>query len=229
MLLGKAGEYYTYSQVLSRGGAVRKGEKSQIVVFWKQVKVSDMQDDETQSPVDRLIPMLRYYNVFHIDQCDGLTPRFNQPAEPTPIPAADEIIDHYSQREHIKIHHQLGDEAYYSPSKDCIVLPLVEQFRSVGEFYSTAFHEITHSTGHRTRLNRLKATAHFGNAEYSKEELTAEIGAAALLNYAGIETNDTFRNNAAYIQNWLTVLKNDKRMVVAASGAAAKAVDYILG
>ena len=111
MLLGKPGEYYTYSQVLSRGGAVRKGEKSQIVVFWKQVKVSDMQDDETQSPVDRLIPMLRYYNVFHIDQCDGLTPRFNQPAEPTPIPAADEIIDHYSQREHIKIHHQLGDEA----------------------------------------------------------------------------------------------------------------------
>lgn len=100
MLLGNPGEYYTYSQVLSHGGAVRKGEKSQIVVFWKQVKVSDMQDDETQSPVDRLIPMLRYYNVFHIDQCDGLTPRFNQPAEPTPIPAADEIIDHYSQREH---------------------------------------------------------------------------------------------------------------------------------
>lgn len=170
-----------------------------------------------------------YYNVFHIDQCDGLTPRFNQPAEPTPIPAADEIIDHYSQREHIKIHHQLGDEAYYSPSRDCIVLPLVEQFRSMGEFYSTAFHEITHSTGHRTRLNRLKATAHFGNAEYSKEELTAEIGAAALLNYAGIETKGTFRNNAAYIQSWLTVLKNDKRMVVAASSAAAKAVDYILG
>ena len=77
MLLGKPGEYYTYSQVLSRGGAVRKGEKSQIVVFWKQVKVSDMQDDETQSPIDRLIPMLRYYNVFHIDQCDGITPRFN--------------------------------------------------------------------------------------------------------------------------------------------------------
>lgn len=113
MLLGKPGEYYTYSQVLSRGGAVRKGEKSQIVVFWKQVKVSDMQDDETQSPIDRLIPMLRYYNVFHIDQCDGITPRFNQTAEPTPIPAADEIIDRYSQREHIKIHHQLGDEAYY--------------------------------------------------------------------------------------------------------------------
>ena len=113
MLLGKPGEYYTYSQVLSRGGAVRKGEKSQIVVFWKQVKVSDMQDDETQSPIDRLIPMLRYYNVFLIDQCDGITPRFNQTAEPTPIPAADEIIDRYSQREHIKIHHQLGDEAYY--------------------------------------------------------------------------------------------------------------------
>lgn len=224
MLLGKAGEYFTYNQVLAQGGAVRKGEKAQIVVFWKQVKVEDTQSDEAK---EKLIPMLRYYNVFHIDQCDGLTPR-QTPTERPASPVAEQIITKYSDRENVEIRHQRGDEAYYSPSRDCIVLPLTEQFCSNAEYYSTIFHEMAHSTGHQSRLNRLKATAHFGSADYSKEELTAEISAAALLNYTGIETKGSFRNNAAYIQNWLSVLKNDRRLIVSASGAAAKAVDYIL-
>lgn len=224
MLLGKPGEYYTYSQIDARGGNVRKGEKSQIVVFWKQINVAS--DDETKP--DKLVPMLRYYNVFHIDQCEGIAPRYSYTERPT-IPEADKVIERYCQRENLSIRHQRGDEAYYSPSRDLIVLPLAEQFNTAAEYYSTAFHEITHSTGHGSRLNRLTATAHFGNTEYSREELTAEIGAAALLNYTGTETKGTFRNNAAYIQNWLSVLKNDRRMIVAASGAAAKAVDFILG
>jgi antirestriction protein ArdC len=124
--------------------------------------------------------------------------------------------------------HQRGDEAYYSPSRDCIVLPLMEQFTDTAEYYSCTFHEMTHSTGHSSRLNRLKATAHFGNSEYSKEELVAEIGAAALMNITGTETPKAFRNSAAYIQNWLTALRNDRRMIVSASGAAQKAVDFIL-
>ena len=80
MLLGNPGEYYTYSQVLSHGGAVRKGEKSQIVVFWKQVKVSDMQDDETQSPVDRLIPMLRYTSKDSLDMLEQFLPETKSPS-----------------------------------------------------------------------------------------------------------------------------------------------------
>jgi len=228
MLLGKAGAYYTYNQVLAQGGTVRKGEKAQIVVFWKQVKVNEPQDDTTKEPAEKLIPMLRYYNVFHIDQCEGITPQ-EIPVERPVSAEAEEIIKGYSKREGLEIRHQKGDEAYYSPSRDCIVLPLVEQFCSNTEYYSTVFHEMAHSTGHASRLNRLKATAHFGSAEYSKEELTAEISAAALMNHTGIETKGSFRNNAAYIQNWLTVLKNDRRLIVTASGAAAKAVDYILG
>ena len=226
MLLGKPGEYYTYNQVMAKGGHVRKDEKAQIIVFWKQVKTTEQ--DEAGQQIEKIVPMLKYFSVFHIDQCEGIEAQQRQTAEIS-HPAADHIISDYCQRESLAIRHQKGNEAYYSPSRDCVVLPLREQFTSVAEYYSTAYHELTHSTGHSSRLNRLKATAHFGNSEYSKEELVAEIGAAALLNYTGIETNKSLRNNAAYIQSWLSALKNDKRMIVQASGAASKAVDLIIG
>lgn len=226
MLLGKPGEYYTFPQVKKLGGRVRKDEKAQIIVFWKQVPIVETDKDGNQ--VQLMIPMLRYYSVYHVDQCEGIEVQQRQTIEIT-HPAANHIISDYCQRESLEIRHQSGDEAYYSPSRDCVVLPLREQFNSVSEYFSTAFHELTHSTGHSCRLNRLKATAHFGNAEYSKEELVAEIGAAALLNFTGIETKKSLRNNAAYIQSWLSALKNDKRMIVQASGAASKAVDLIIG
>jgi len=226
MLLGKPGEYFTYNQVLAKGGHVRKYEKAQIVVFWKQVKV--IEKDEAGQQIEKIIPMLRYYSVFHADQCEGITAE-QRPVKVIAHPAADDIITAYSQRERLDIRHQRGDEAYYSPSRDCVVLPLREQFNSVSEYFSTAFHELTHSTGHSSRLNRLKATAHFGNDDYGQEELVAEIGAAALLNYTGIETKQSLRNNVAYIQSWLNALKNDKRLIVQASGAASKAVDMIIG
>ena len=179
MLLGKPGEYFTYNQVLAKGGHVRKNENAQIVVFWKQVRVTEQ--DEAGQQIEKIIPMLKYYSVFHADQCEGITAE-QRPVKEIAHPAADDIITAYSQRERLEIRHQRGDEAYYSPSRDSVVLPLREQFNSVSEYFSTAFHELTHSTGHSRRLNRLKATAHFGNAEYSTEELIAEIGAAALLN-----------------------------------------------
>jgi len=97
------------------------------------------------------------------------------------------------------------------------------------EGYSTAFHEMVHSTGHKSRLDRLEKTAFFGSEAYSKEELIAEIGAAALVNHVGLETAHSFRNNAAYVQNWLQVLRNDKRFIVSAAGKAEKAVNLILG
>ena len=104
----------------------------------------------------------------------------------------------------------------------------MEQFKETAEYYSTAFHELTHSTGHESRLNRLDRTAFFGTEAYSKEELIAEIGAAALVNYSGLETPSSFRNNAAYIQNWLGVLKGDKRFIVSVAGKAEMAVKLIL-
>ena len=124
--------------------------------------------------------------------------------------------------------HVAGDRAFYRPSTDSITLPLLAQFAETAEYYGTAFHEMVHSTGHMKRLNRLDATAHFGSEDYSKEELIAEIGSAALVNRAGLETAKSFRNSAAYVQNWLQVLKDDKRFIVSAASKADKAVSYIL-
>lgn len=227
MILSKPGAYFTFNEATKRGGKIRKGEKSSMIVFWKQVTISET-DPATGELKERIVPMLRYFNVFHQDQIDGITINTPAPVEHEPIEEAEKIIKHYTAREGLTIQHQRGNEAFYSPLGDYIVLPLMEQFPELAEYYSTAFHEITHSTGHRSRLNRLKTTAHFGNEDYSKEELIAEIGAAALANFAGIETQRTLKNSAAYIQSWLRALKNDKRLIVGASAAAQKAVDYIL-
>ena len=139
------------------------------------------------------------------------------------------LIADYIAREKVTIRHKRGDRAFYRPVTDVVVLPEMAQFHSTAEYYSTAFHELIHSTGHSTRLNRLDSTVFFGSEAYSKEELIAEIGAAALLNHVGLETFGSFRNSAAYIQSWLKVLQNDKRMIVSAAGKAEKAVQMILG
>ena len=226
MLLGKAGEYLTFKQVQQEGGYVRKGEKSHMIVFWKWVE----QEDEETGEVKQ-VPFLRYYNVFHIDQCEGIAARHMQP-NTSPASAdqtAESIITDYIRREGVTVEHHEGDAAFYQPNADRIVLPLLAQFKETAEYYGTAFHELVHSTGHMKRLARLDSTAHFGGEAYSKEELVAEIGAAALVNHAGLETAHSFTNSAAYVQNWLQALKNDKRFIVSAAGKAEKAVNMILG
>jgi len=227
MLLSKPGAYYTFSQIQKQGGSVRKGEKAQMVVFWKQIPIKD-QDSQTGEVRENLIPMLRYYNVFHIDQCDGITCTNVTEEQQHTDEDADSIIKAYLDRSGVALIQRISDEAYYSPVSDCVVLPVPEQFKSMEERYSTAFHELAHSTGHQRRLDRLRTTARFGNESYSKEELVAEITATALMSYTGLETKGTFRNSTAYIQNWLTALRKDKRMIVSASGAASKAFDYII-
>lgn len=230
MLLGKPGEWYTWNQIQKLGGKVRKGEKSSMVVFWKQIPVKE-EDPATGGKVERLVPMLKYFNVFHVDQCEGIEAKAIDPdaIDPATDETADSIITDYLIRSGVTLEHRKGDEAFYRPTDDRVVLPLREQFQDMAEYYSTAFHELTHSTGHRSRLNRLTGKAFFGNEEYSREELVAEIGAAALMNHCGVETGCSFRNSAAYIQSWLRALRNDKRMIVSASGAAAKAFDMIVG
>ena len=227
MLLGRPGEYVTFNQCHQEGGKVRKGEKSQMVVFWKWIETEDEETGEKKE-----VPFLRYFNVFHIDQCEGLTAKYAQtPAESSANAdkTAEAIIADYIQRSGVKLIHRESNRAFYQPLTDSITLPLRTQFRETAEYYSTAFHELSHSTGHSSRLNRLDRTAFFGSEAYSKEELIAEISSATLINHAGLETSDSFRNNAAYVQNWLSALQNDKRFIVSASGQAEKAVNLILG
>ena len=226
MILGKPGEYLTFNECRKAGGFIRKGEKASIVVFWKWIETEDEETGEKKE-----VPFLRYYNVFHISQCENIKPkRETIPAEHADADlTAERLIQAYTAREGVRLHHSEGDRAFYRPADDSITVPTMKQFISTAEYYSTIFHELTHSTGHSRRLNRLDRTAHFGSEEYSKEELVAEIGAAALVNHAGLETVSSFRNSTAYIQNWLTVLKNDKRFIVSAAGKAEKAVNMILG
>ena len=226
MLLGKAGEWLTFGQVKQEGGHIRKGEKSRMIVFWKFID----KEDETTGEINQ-VPFLRYYSVFHIDQCEGISAKYAQKLTETASAdeTAENIIADYVKREGVTIEKQEGNQAYYQPAMDKIVLPLMNQFGETAEYYSTAFHEMVHSTGHMKRLNRLDATAHFGGESYSKEELVAEIGSAALVFHAGLETSHSFKNSTAYIQNWLQVLKNDKRFIVSAAGKADRAVNLILG
>ena len=226
MMLGRSGEYITCKQCQQEGGKVKKGEKASMVVFWKWLEQEDEETGEVKE-----VPFLRYYNVFHIDQCEGLTPKHapSMPAAAHADEKAEAIIDAYVQHSGVRLIHQAGNRAFYTPSADSVTLPLRKQFSQTAEYYSTAFHELTHSTGHASRLNRLEKVSFFGTETYSKEELVAEIGAAALVNHAGLETASSFRNSIAYIQNWLSVLKNDKRFIVSVAGKAEKAVNLILG
>jgi len=228
MLLKHTGEYATFKQWSDLGGKIKKGAKSEIIVFWKVSKYIE-ENDEGEKEVKQYA-ILKYYNVFHISQVEGVEPLENPFSEVEPIEEADRVIIDYVTREHIDFQEQASNEAYYSPSRDCIVVPMKEQYQNINEYYSTTFHELTHSTGHKTRLDRLTSgvNAAFGSQTYSKEELVAEIGAATLLNYLGIETTKTFKNSAAYIQSWLQVLKNDNKFIVSAASKADKAVNYIL-
>lgn len=231
MLLKHTGEYASYKQWQSLGGQVRKGEKSEIVVFWKILKKEE-KTAEGEAEV-KTIPVLKYYSVFHISQVDGVEPLKEEELHETQrIEEAEELLNGYVEREGIRLEYEKSNRAYYSPKKDEIHLPLIEQFPEVSEAYSTYFHEAVHSTGHSTRLARFEAgagAAAFGSESYSKEELVAEIGSAMICNMMKLETKHSFRNSAAYIQSWLSVFKGDNRFIVSASSKAEKAVNYIMG
>lgn len=232
MLLGRDGEWLTFQQALSAGGNVRKGEKGSIVVFWKKHTYEETKADGTKE--EKTIPVLRYYNVWHISQCEGVQSKRGEVApvvEPETLAEPETIISAYVEREKIKFQNDKpSNRAYYSPSTDAVVVPIISQYTEVAEYYSTAFHELVHSTGATGRLNRgLERNAAFGSKDYSKEELVAEIGSAMLCHKSGIDCNKAFRNSVAYIQSWLRALKDDAKMIVFASAQAEKASRYILG
>lgn len=231
MLLGKAGPWLSFKQVNDLGGKIRRGEKSSFVVFWKMQETTTINADGEE--VKRVIPLLRYYNVWHASQCDNLKIKERPAVEHRPIEEAETVLNDYWIRERITVEHILSDEAYYSPSRDLIHLPLLGQFKDVNEYYSVAYHESIHSTLKASRCNkeadRNGRNVSFGSAEYSLEELVAEIGSAMMLNHLGIETSKTFKQSAGYIASWISVLRNDNKFIVSASSKAEKAVQYILG
>ena len=229
LLLTHEGEYATFKQWEQIGGKVKKGEKSEIIVFWKMQEVTEK--TETGEMQVRNIPVLRYYNVFHISQVENILPlddsenRFDT----EPIEEAEKVFRDYAEREHIALHIGDGNKAFYRPFDDSITLPSMAQFERAEEFYSTAFHECGHSTMKATRCDREAENkgSHFGNEGYSKEELVAEITSSAIVHSLGLETEDTFKNNCAYIQNWLSVLKMIKSSLCLLREKLKKAAKYI--
>lgn len=216
--------WLTFKQCQDRGGHVIKGAKSTPVIFWKWLDKKESDDDTNTTGK---IPLLRYYSVFNIKQTTLTLPAPEATVnEFSPITKAEEIIANMPLKPDIQYG---GNRACYSPTLDYIKLPHQHTFLSAEEFYSTLFHELSHATGHQSRLARksILEPSYFGSHEYSKEELVAEMAAAFLCGHSGIEQK-TIDNSAAYISGWLKSLKNDKTLLIHAAAQAQKASDYIL-
>jgi antirestriction protein ArdC len=224
--------WLTFNQARELGGHVKKGERACPVVFWKRLQVEAPGEPDGK----KIIPFLRYYSVFNVAQCEDIPadkiPVLNgSKREHCPIQAAESIVATMPKKPEIK---HGGGRACYTPNLDCVIMPLPETFRSGQDYYSVLFHELTHSTGHASRLNRNGVGSSdgewsaFGSTPYAREELVAEMGAAFLSGHAGI-VERTLDNSAAYLQSWLARLKDDNRLIVQAAAAAQKAADFILG
>jgi len=215
--------YYTWNQIQDKKWKVKKGSKASMVVFFTLVDKKGKQETEKEDK----IPIMRYYNVFASSDIEG-APTTQKEYVHDPIKEAEEIVSNYKE---VPIHHHNNNRAFYSPSEDYINVPEYNKFAIPEEYYNTLFHEMSHSTGHSTRLKRFvgaAATASFGSKLYSLEELVAELGAAFLCGHCGIEQT-TLENSTAYIANWLKVLKDDKTIIVKAAAKASKSTDYIIG
>jgi antirestriction protein ArdC len=218
--------WMTFNQAKERGGNVRKGEKSSMVVFWKQYETKDKQTGEAVR-----VPVLRYYNVFNAEQLDGIEApdavKF-EPLDFKPIESAEQIAAGYLGSPIVT--NDGGQQAFYRPATDTVHMPEKTRFATVEEYYSTLFHELSHSTGHSSRLDRKIDTdpKPFGSSDYGKEELVAEMSAAFLCSHAGIYPT-VIGNQAAYLAGWLKQLKSDKKLVISAAGQAQRSADWIRG
>jgi antirestriction protein ArdC len=211
--------FITYRQLQDAGGKVKQGEKGHMIVylnFPKNEQGSKKQD-----------PYLRDYKVFNIEQCEN-APEHLLPAdfkEVAPIVICENIIQ--SMPNQPRLQHKAG-RAWYNPIDDVVNMPKPDKFDSIDSYYQMFFHQLVHSTGHMSRIDRkdLLHMAEFSTDTFSHEELTAEIGAGILAANAGIEIDND--PTAEYINGWVDKLKKDKRLIFSASAAAQKAVDYIL-
>ncbi|WP_067048058.1 ArdC family protein [Methanofollis ethanolicus] len=228
VLLAGATWWGTYRQIQQAGGQVRRGEKAAgLVVLWKYDEERKERDPAT-GEVRRVValrdrPIVRYYRVFHLGQCDGIEPE--DLAAPAPVASCDEIIRRNAPRV------RAGEPAYY-PARDVITMPAPARFESMAAYYAAFFHELTHWTGAAHRLDRegITGAVRFGSERYSREELTAEMGAAFLCATTGTDTPPVAENQAAYVAGWLRHIREGTAAdVVRAASDAQKAADWITG
>ena len=216
--------WLTFKQARAKGGSVRKGEKSETAIFWKVLR-------KEEGGEEKRFAFLKAYRVFNVQQCDGLdlAPIVDTVSDHDPIASGEEIKKGYVDELRGGFHHG-GGRAFYSPSEDRVQLPKLESFESSEAYYSTLFHELCHSTGHRSRLAREEVInpARFGDHTYAREELVAEFGASFLCGIAGIERGDSIAQSAAYIAGWKRAIKNGPRALVVAAGHGERAARRVL-
>ena len=214
--------WLTFKQAKDLGANVRKGEKGSLIVFYKPFKVTDRnaQPDANGDRAERTIPLLRTFHVFNIAQID------NVPARLMPQPDTRTEPERHAEADKLLAQAQIthgGNRACYAPGPDRITLPKPQDFRDMADYYATALHELTHWTGHKSRLNR-DFSGRFGNEQYAREELVAEMGAAFLCANVGIAGQ---LQHANYIASWLDVLRRDHNAILNAASHAQKAADYV--
>jgi len=222
LLLGKTGEYLTWNQVQTLKGTVKKGAKSELVVFYKMLDIVNDDDDVKK------IPLLRYYKVFHLSDVEGIESKLEKNFvihDIDTLQNCEDVIKGYNNKPDIE--HMESNRACYIPSKDKIEMPLKKQFRSIEEYYAVLFHELSHSTGSKNRLDRLNESAGVRTKNYGKEELIAEITTAMLCTKTGIE-NKTIENSVAYIQSWIKAIKEDNNIIFQSASFAQKAYEHML-
>lgn len=217
--------FATFNQVKAAGGSIKKGSKSVPVYFYSPVsKTVEENGEEKESRYF----LMKQYNVFTCDDIEGID--FSLFIDPVldfkPVFQAETLINSYLEAEKIKL--LQGSGAAYSIMDDYIVMPKKETFYSEDAYYSTIFHEMTHSTRHKNRTARDIKPNQFGSKDYTFEELVAEFGAAMLATYCGVSTQLEEGQNAAYIKSWLKNIKEDPTIVYKAASKAQNAVDYIL-
>lgn len=239
MMLDEAGGYINWKKLKELGGEMKEGEEwkdhvRQVVMCWtKSVPAKDKDGniivDENGKEKTRQIRGLRYENVVNVKYTTLPPKKRSRRQVPARKRTADIIIEGYLATSGVTLTHEVGDAAFYSPLFDSVTVPMLEQFSDQSTYYSTVFHELGHSTGHESRLNRFDKTARFGNEPYAKEELVAEFTAAILCNYTEVGNSKSERNNAAYIKSWARAIKDNPNMFTTASYAADKAARLIIG
>ena len=222
--------FLTFKQAKEMGGNVKKGEKAIPVIFWNWLffdKDGKRIKDEKQAA--KKLPLLRYYNVFNASQIEGI--EFEYP-EHEPLKANQKIQRCEAVVKSCKnLNLKFKNRASYHPIYDVVNMPEIGCFENSFEYYGTLFHELGHWTGHASRLDRFKKENYlpkFGNEDYSKEELIAEMTAAFLCHHCQIDTPEIQTNQAAYLQSWIKVLKGDSKLIINAAAQAEKAQNYIL-
>jgi antirestriction protein ArdC len=225
LALGMSGRppgWLTIKQVNAMGLRVRKASKGVPILYAKKSTVREK--DESGEEVERERFLMRFYFVFNQEDVEGL--KVDHPVvEPAPgVEAAEAILAAVQPKPDIRS----GDQAYFTPAADTVTLPPKAAFGRVESYYATTFHELTHWTGHASRLNRetITTAAPFGSQVYSQEELVAEVGAGFLCALAGVE-NQTIDQSASYLDHWLRALKADPGMIVRSAAQAQKAVDFL--